>query len=123
MLRSLNRRLSRTDEWVALNVVELNSACASRRLTTNLGVGRSNRSGRASNLLISRSFFCAIFGHLTAAVRRQHEGNTKRDLPHKDSDADISAGRRTTAALLLERGFALGRLSASASDCQRSVWN
>src|SRR5215831_9692648 len=52
MLRSLNRRLSRTDEWVALNVVELNSACASRRLTTNLGVGRSNRSGRAT---VSRS--------------------------------------------------------------------
>jgi hypothetical protein len=47
----LNRRLSRADRWVALNVVELNSACASRRLTTNLGVGRSNRSGRASYLL------------------------------------------------------------------------
>lgn len=27
MLKSLNRRLSRADWWVALNVVELNSAC------------------------------------------------------------------------------------------------
>src|ERR1700741_2549240 len=51
MVRSLNRRLSRADRWVALNVVELNSACASRRLTTNLGVGRSNRSGRAIYLI------------------------------------------------------------------------
>ena len=33
--------------WVAPNVVELNSACVSRRQTTNLRVGRSNRSGRA----------------------------------------------------------------------------
>jgi DNA recombination protein RmuC len=32
MLRSLIRRPSRADRWVALNVVELNSACASRRL-------------------------------------------------------------------------------------------
>jgi hypothetical protein len=42
MLRSLNRRLSRADKWVALNVIELSSACANRRLTGRLGVGGSN---------------------------------------------------------------------------------
>src|SRR5215472_10683111 len=50
MLRSLNRGLSRANRWGAPNVVKLNSACASRQQTTNLGVGRSNRSGRATSL-------------------------------------------------------------------------
>jgi hypothetical protein len=49
MLRSLNRRLSRADRWVALNVIELNSACVSRRLTRNLGSGVRISSGAPFN--------------------------------------------------------------------------
>src|SRR5690242_12663213 len=85
MLRSLNRRLSRADGWGALSVVELNFACASRRLTTNLRGGRSNRSGRASTQQLTTVQkvelfygFCkeptSLRGHLGSDVRgpRQH---------------------------------------------------
>jgi len=37
--------------------------------TTNLGVRSSNLFGRASNVLISNSNFCAIFSLLTFAFR------------------------------------------------------